>query len=91
MNEHFTSKGRKTHQDAFETAVAFSTVGEHSAVSVDHQLSSARVKLIAMNRLKLRSLAWACAGSLYVIAMVIYKQKCKKKLLEKYEEKKNSP
>ena len=57
LNEHFCSKSRKSHQAAVERAMAFIAVMENQAVSIDQQLSSQKAKLVAENRLKMRSIA----------------------------------
>ena len=57
LNEHFCSKGRRSHQEAVERAMAFIAVMENRAVSINQQLSSKKVKLVAENRLIMRSIA----------------------------------
>ena len=57
LNEHFCSEGCRSHQAAVERAMTFIAVMEKWAVSIDQQLSSKKAKLVAENRMKMRSIA----------------------------------
>ena len=57
LNEHFCSKGRRSHQAAVERAITFIAVMENRAVSIDQHLSSKKAKLVAENRIKMQSIA----------------------------------
>ena len=59
LTEHFGSQAKKFHKAAVESAMAFTAAMENQGVSIDQQLISARQKLIAKNRLKLRSIVQA--------------------------------
>ena len=56
LKEHFGSKGRQSHQIAIEKAQAFCAIQENRAIPIDQQLISRRARLVAENRLKLRSI-----------------------------------
>ncbi len=57
LNEHFCSRSRKSHQAAIEKTMAFMAVMENRAVSIDQLISSQKAKVVAENRLKMRSIA----------------------------------
>ena len=57
LNEHFCSKGRRPHQGAVERVMTFMVAMKKGAVSIDQQLSSKKAKLVAENRMKMRSIA----------------------------------
>ena len=56
LNEHFGLRGRESHQAAVERALAFCAIQENRAVGVDQQINSRRAKLVAENKMKLKSI-----------------------------------
>ena len=47
LNNHFSTKNRKSHLEALEMAMALHAVKTNQAMAIDHQLSSSRAKLVA--------------------------------------------
>ena len=56
LNEHFGLRGRESHQAAVERALAFCAIQENRAVGIDQQINSIRAKLVAENKMKLKSI-----------------------------------